>query len=56
MQKIQSVLSIGDEQKHINQQIVDFVRKIGEVTFQMCISDPPITFDVKRIGERVAFN
>ena len=33
MQKVQTVLSIGDEQKPVNMQIVDFVRKIGEVAF-----------------------
>lgn len=53
MQKIQSVLSLGDESKHINQSIVDFLKKVGEVAFQMMISDPPLVFDLKRIGEKV---
>jgi len=35
---------------------VDFIRKIGEVAFQMFVSDPPIVFDLKRIGEKVTFN
>ena len=54
--KVQAVLSIGDEQKHINQAICDFVRKIGEIAFQMLVSDPPLVFDIKRIGEKVQFN
>jgi hypothetical protein len=49
-------LSIGDEAKHINQAIIDFVKKLGEVAFQMIVSDPPIVFDTKRIGERVQYN
>jgi len=56
MSNIQKALSIGDEQKHMNQAIVDFVRKIGDNAFQMLISDPPIVFDLKRIGEKVQFN
>lgn len=56
MANIQKALSIGDEQKHVNNAIVDFVRKIGDVAFQMLISDPPIVFDLKKIGEKVQFN
>lgn len=33
MQEVQMHLSIGDEQKHINQAIVEFVKKLGEVAF-----------------------
>jgi hypothetical protein len=33
MGDVQKHLSIGDESKQINQAIVDFVRKIGEVAF-----------------------
>ena len=35
---------------------MDFVRKVGEMAFMMLVSDPPIVFDLKRIGERVTFN
>ena len=56
MQKIQTVLSIGDEAKRVNDAIVDFIKKIGEVAFQMLVSDPPIVFDLQTIGERVQFN
>lgn len=54
--KVQSVLSIGDEAKHVNMAIIEFVKKLGEVAFQMMVSDPPIVFDVKRIGEKVLYN
>jgi hypothetical protein len=33
MQAVQKSLSIGDEQKNINQAITDFIKKIGEVAF-----------------------
>ena len=56
MMVVQKSLSIGDEQKHLNAVIVEFVRRIGEVAFQMLVSDPPVVFDLKRIGERVQFN
>jgi hypothetical protein len=56
MRKVQGVLSIADEAPHINQGIVTFLKKLGEVAFQMMISDPPIVFDLKRIGEKVQFN
>lgn len=56
MRKIQGVLSIADEAPNINQGIVTFLKKLGEVAFQMMISDPPIVFDLKRIGEKVQFN
>jgi hypothetical protein len=47
------VLSIADESPSVNQGIVTFLKKLGEVAFQMLISDPPIVFDIKRIGEKV---
>jgi len=53
MHKVQSVLSIADEAAHMNQGITAFLRKMGEVVFQMHVSDPPYVFDLKRIGERV---
>ena len=56
MQDVQKHLSIGDESKATNQAIVDFVRKIGEVAFQMQVSDPQFAFDLKRMGEKVQFN
>lgn len=56
MHEVQKHLSIGDEQKHVNMAIVDFIKKIGEIAFQMYVSDPSIVFDIKRIGERVQFN
>ena len=56
MRKVQSVRSIADEAPNINLGIVTFLKKLGEVAFQMMISDPPIVFDLKRIGEKVQFN
>jgi hypothetical protein len=56
MRKVQSVLSISDEAPSVNLGIVTFLKKLGEVAFQMMISDPPIVFDLKRIGEKVQFN
>jgi hypothetical protein len=50
------VLSIGDESKTVNTAIIDFIKKVGEVAFQMLVSDPPLVFDFKRIGEKVLFN
>jgi len=29
---------------------------LTEITFQMQISDPPLAFDLKQIGEKVQFN
>jgi hypothetical protein len=56
MKKVQSVLSIADAALHVNNSIVAFVKKLGEVAFQMLVSDPPMVFDSKRIGEKVQFN
>jgi len=53
MSRIQATLSIADEAPHVNQGIVAFLRKLGEVAFQMLVSDPPIVFDLKRMGEKV---
>lgn len=50
------MLSIGDEDKSVNAQISEFVRRLSEVCFQLLISDPPLVFDLKRIGEKVQFN
>ena len=50
------MLSIADESPSVNLGIVTFLKKLGEVAFQMLISDPPIVFDLKRIGEKVQFN
>ena len=35
MKKIQGVLSIADESPSVNQGIVTFLKKLGEVAFQM---------------------
>lgn len=53
MQKVQSVLSIGDEQKAVNDAIVDFIQRVGEVAFQTVVSEPPLIFDHKKVGEKV---
>lgn len=56
MLKVQKVLSISDGAPNVNKGIVSFLKKLGEVIFQMLISDPLIVFDSKRIGEKVQFN
>lgn len=56
MKKVQSVLSIADEAPQVNSGITTFIKKVGEVSFQMHVSDPPMVFDSKRIGEKVQFN
>ncbi len=56
MKVIQATLSIGDEGPPQNQAIIDYLRKLAEVIFQMYVSDPPLVFDMKRIGEKVQFN
>lgn len=57
MQKVQSVLAIADnENENINNQIVSFLSKFGEVALQMMISDPPLLFDFQKIGQKVNFN
>ena len=56
MSKIQEVLSIGDEAKEVNDQILAFLKKLSEIAFQMLISDPPLIFDIKKVGEKVPFN
>lgn len=57
MQRIQSVLSIADnENEEINNQIVKFIQKFGEIALQMMISDPPLLFDFRQIGQKVQFN
>lgn len=53
MKKVQGVLSIADEAPHVNLGLANFIKKLGEVAFQMMISDPLIVFDTKRIGEKV---
>ena len=57
MRKIQSVLAIADnESEDINQQIVDFIKKFGEVALQMMMSDPPLLFNIDEIGQKVSYN
>ena len=55
MLKCQAVLSIGDESKTINEAIIDFIKRLGLVAFQMMISDPPLVFDIKQIGQKVQY-
>jgi len=51
MQQVQSVLSIADnENEHMNQQIMEFITKCGEITMKMMISDPPLILDCRQIG------
>jgi FtsZ-binding cell division protein ZapB len=54
--EVQKALAIGDEAPEVNAAVAAFVRKAGEVAFQMQVSDPPLAFDTKRIGEKVLFN
>ena len=35
---------------------MDFVKKCGEITMKMMISDPPLLFDCTAIGHKVAFS
>ena len=57
MNKIQTILAIADnENEDINEQISEYIRKTGEIAFQMMISDPPLLFDIKQIGKQVKFN
>jgi len=51
MMKVQGVLAIAEnENEQMNQQIVDFVNKCGEICMMMMISDPPLVFDCRQIG------
>jgi len=56
MQRVQSVLSIADDSQAVNDAIVEFVQKVGEVAFQTVVCEPQLVFDIKRIGEKVQFN
>jgi hypothetical protein len=57
MQNVQNVLAIGEnENEDINQQIIDFVKKCGEISLKMMISDPPLAFDYTKIGDKMYFN
>lgn len=48
MQRVQSVLAIADnENELLNQQIVEFIKKCGEIALKMMISDPPLIFDIR---------
>lgn len=54
MQKVQSVLAIAEnESEDVNNQIAEFIRKCGEVSLKMMISDPPMLFDCRYIGQKV---
>lgn len=55
--RVQAVLAIGDnENEEINKQIVDFIRKFGEISLQMIISESPLLIDLRAIGQKVPFN
>jgi|TARA_B110000305_G_C19322702_1_gene579757 hypothetical protein len=57
MRKIQGVLAIADnESEEVNQQIMDFIKKFGELALQMIISDPPFLFNVDELGQKINFN
>lgn len=47
---IQETLSICDGEEATTKQIEQFIAKIGEILFQMVISDPPICLDLASIG------
>lgn len=53
MKDIQQTLCICDEEPAANAQIVSFLKKMGEIMFQMQVSDPPLIFDLSRIGEKI---
>ena len=53
---IQETLSIADSDPSTTKTIETFIAKIGEVLFQMVISDPPICMDMASIGQKVRFN
>lgn len=51
------MLAINDnENEEINKQIVDFIRKFGEIVLQMIISETPLLVDLRAIGQKVPFN
>ena len=47
---IQETLSISDGDPAVTKQIQDFIAKVGEILFQMVISDPPLCMDLASIG------
>merc|ERR1712226_280168 len=53
---IQETLSIADGEPGTTKQIENFIAKVGEILFQMVISDPPICMDMASIGQKVRFN
>ena len=54
---MQAVLAIADnENEEINKQIIDFIRKFGEISLQMIISETPLLVDLRAVGQKVPFN
>ena len=57
MMRVQAVLAINDnENEEVNKQIVEFIRKFGEIALQMIISETPLLVDLRAIGQKVPFN
>ena len=57
MMRVQAVLAINDnENEDTNKQIVEFIRKFGEISLQMMISETPLLVDLRAIGQKVPFN
>ena len=49
-------MSIADGEASTTKLIETFIAKMGEILFQMVISDPPICMDMASIGQKVRFN
>lgn len=47
MGEIQNNLKLGGVSQEINQQINDFLQKLGELLLKLYVCDPPLTFDSK---------
>ena len=48
------MLAISDnESEDVNNQIIEFIQKFGELSLKMMISDPPLVFDFNQIGKKV---
>lgn len=47
---------MGALSPEIYQTIVNFITKLGELLFCFNISDPPLHFDPKSIGQKVIYN
>ena len=47
---------MGDEADSVNTAITNYLKKMTKVYFNMTISDPIMLMDIKKIGDKVAFN